>query len=229
MKRRIPMYLTLGNATAGFVSIYLCLNGLYSYTLYLILAGSVFDMLDGWAARKIGVSGKNGARADAFSDLVTFGFAPAIFILKVFSDSLGIVIAIAYFMAILYRLIRFRYGTVVERGFIGIPSPLVALAVTAATALLLKHPTMYNPILFIIAVFTLSAVSKFVYPKWGNQALEKFPKWASIIIYLGIMIFFVFNPPAAVLLMMIIYSLIGTVLMLNYRHKKDAKKSAGVS
>lgn len=76
---------TLGNAAAGTVSIFLCLNYLDSkdaeflWMAFVLLPISlVFDAFDGWVARKRQKWSSLGADLDSLADVVSFGVAPAV-------------------------------------------------------------------------------------------------------------------------------------------------------
>jgi CDP-diacylglycerol--serine O-phosphatidyltransferase len=78
--------LTIGNASCGTVSIFLCLNYLASgerqylwVAFFLLPLALVFDVLDGYVAR-LDPSRQSvlGADLDSLSDVVSFGVAPAV-------------------------------------------------------------------------------------------------------------------------------------------------------
>ena len=56
----------------------------------LVWALAMFcDVLDGWAARKLGVAGPMGVQLDSLADVVTGGVAPAIVAMRLFQDHGG--------------------------------------------------------------------------------------------------------------------------------------------
>jgi len=224
-----PMLMTIGNGLMGGIAIFLSLKGHYEYILFLILAASFLDTTDGWTARKMGISSRGGENADLFSDLISFGLAPALFIWKYFDTTSSIIVASLYLFAILFRLIRFRFGPGLEKGFIGVPSPIVALGAVAATSLKGEWGIPVNLLLLTIMIFSFFAISNFKFPKWGHPSLNLFPKHFSILIYIVHLIFFAFYPAASVLSMMVFYILIGAFVMIRHKQKEDALDGAGVS
>src|SRR5687768_11634285 len=81
----LPDLLTIGNAASGTVTIFLCLSFIagaspsYLWGAFaLVPFGLLCDGLDGWVARKRGLSSMIGADMDSLADIVTFGLAPAI-------------------------------------------------------------------------------------------------------------------------------------------------------
>ena len=90
------------------------------------------DVLDGWAARKLGVAGPMGVQLDSLADVVTGGVAPAMVAMRLFQEDgvagltwemlacLGVAAAAAY------RLARFNVAAESGEGgtdFEGMPAP----------------------------------------------------------------------------------------------------------
>lgn len=100
----------------------------------LILLGSVFDFLDGFTARLLNAQSDFGKQMDSFSDLVTFGIAPAFIMLnliKISSDNKFlpfIALLIIAFSAI--RLAIFNI-TNQKDTFTGLPTPAFALLIAS--------------------------------------------------------------------------------------------------
>ena len=76
---------TIGNATCGTLSIFLCLNfiaeGKSSFlwiAFLLLFAALFFDIFDGYWARRSGRQSILGADLDSLSDIISFGVAPAV-------------------------------------------------------------------------------------------------------------------------------------------------------
>jgi CDP-diacylglycerol--serine O-phosphatidyltransferase len=84
MKRHIPNLLTLLNLAFGTVAIVLALEGQWQWAVYLILAASVLDFLDGFSARMLKAYSETGKQLDSLADMVTFGVLPAVFIYIIF-------------------------------------------------------------------------------------------------------------------------------------------------
>ncbi|MFN0060173.1 MAG: CDP-alcohol phosphatidyltransferase family protein [Planctomycetota bacterium] len=118
----IPNLITLGNAVCGFVALTLIsrvevdLDNLRK-AAWCIILGMLFDVFDGRVARMTGTTSNFGAQLDSFSDLVTFGLAPAGLMLTL-HDTLVVrggpwhqivwVFGLAYFLGAMLRLARFN-------------------------------------------------------------------------------------------------------------------------
>jgi len=144
---QLPNLLTLCNITMGLSSIITASQGKFTLAGLLIIAGAVFDRLDGHVARKYQLTSEMGKQLDSLSDLITFGIAPAmaVFLLS-FTEAfvLGFISTIIFVTCGAYRLAR--YNTVNFSGvFIGLPITIAG---------------------FFLAIFTLWQAQTAVHPYW---------------------------------------------------------------
>lgn len=75
--RHLPNFLTSLNLLLGTVGAFFAINGRPDITVWCILIASVFDFLDGFAARLLNAYSLIGKDLDSLADLVSFGLAPA--------------------------------------------------------------------------------------------------------------------------------------------------------
>ncbi|MFI9154151.1 CDP-diacylglycerol--serine O-phosphatidyltransferase [Streptomyces sp. NPDC053367] len=175
--------LTLGNAVCGFSSVYFITvavlvpyltdgqstgsvrQGAATAVLFMLMA-ALFDICDGLVARRFRSSGM-GAELDNLSDLISFGLAPAYFVvvwgLVSDYDHPGLVVAaaVAVMLGGLLRLARFSCTTMQDGMFQGMPIPFAAL--TVVSVVLLQLPSTLT-LLFVVGVAWLM-VSRVQYPK----------------------------------------------------------------
>lgn len=176
--------LTLGNAICGFMAVYFTTTGVLvphlmgtengggmskhsaATAVTLMLLASVFDLFDGLVARKLRSSAM-GAELDNLSDLISFGLAPAYFVVVwglVADDAHGKVAAAAavlVVLAVVLRLARFSCTTIPDGFFQGMPSPFGAM--TVVSVVLLELPFM--PTIIAIVGVAWLMVSRVQYPK----------------------------------------------------------------
>ncbi len=175
--------LTLGNATCGFMAVYFTTTGILiphltgstetgmarnsaATAVILMLCAAIFDLFDGIVARKLR-SSPMGAELDNLSDLISFGLAPAYFVLvygMVADDAqqkVSAVAAIVVLLAVVLRLARFSCVTMKDGMFQGMPSPFGAL--TVVSIVLLELP--FIPTLLAIIGVAWLMVSRVEYPK----------------------------------------------------------------
>jgi CDP-diacylglycerol--serine O-phosphatidyltransferase len=185
--------LTLGNAICGFMAVYFTTTGVLvphlmgtgssamskqsaGHAVTLMLMASVFDLFDGLVARKLR-SSPMGAELDNLSDLISFGLAPAYFVVVwgiVTDDAHGKVAtatAVLVVLAVVLRLARFSCTTLREGVFQGMPSPFGAM--TVVSLVLLELP--FLPTVVAIVGVAWLMVSRVEYPKpRGRLALITF-------------------------------------------------------
>jgi len=144
MRKQIPNLLTLLNLACGTVAIVLILESQWQWSVYLILAASLLDFLDGFTARLLHAYSKTGKQLDSLADMVSFGVLPALFIYTIFTQRflhqdagnslitryiqgimLGTILLVPLFSAI--RLARFNVAESAETFFSGLPAPAHAL------------------------------------------------------------------------------------------------------
>lgn len=162
----LPATCTIMNGLAGFASIHFATKdaigeaNLHNLTIaaWLIGAGMVFDVLDGRLARITRKTSDFGAQLDSLCDVITFGVAPAMLMLRTVTaalrgqvsrmyaviDSTAIertvwCLAAIYVACTVLRLARFNVETDADENshmtFRGLPSPAAAAAI--ATLVLL--------------------------------------------------------------------------------------------
>lgn len=156
----------------------------------LMLLAAIFDLCDGLVARKLR-SSPMGAELDNLSDLISFGLAPAYFVLVygMVSDNahqkVSAVAAIVVLLAVVLRLARFSCVTMKDGMFQGMPSPFGAL--TVVSIVLLELP--FVPTLLAIIGTAWLMVSRVEYPKprgvlavamlgWIVSAMGMLAAWA---------------------------------------------------
>lgn len=132
----------------------------------LIILGSVFDFFDGFTARLLKAQSEFGKQMDSFSDLVSFGLAPAFIMLNLIkSNSTNEYLQFIALLIIVFSAIRLSIFNITNQKtkFTGLPTPAFALLI-ASIPLSEKfnqnliHISIYNVIsnlyvLFFITIF----------------------------------------------------------------------------
>ena len=145
MRRFIPNLLTLLNLLCGAVAITITLFAganlercVLNAAVFLIVLGAIFDVFDGFTARKLGVASPLGVQLDSLADLITFGFAPSILYFHlqlshataVSPATLHSLLVFSPLMLLLfsaYRLAKFNIDTEQRYYFKGLATPASAL------------------------------------------------------------------------------------------------------
>ncbi|MFD0369195.1 CDP-diacylglycerol--serine O-phosphatidyltransferase [Streptomyces sp. NPDC059071] len=218
MRLSIADALTLGNATCGFMAVYFTTTGILiphltgsgvetgmarhsaATAVILMLGAAIFDLFDGIVARKLR-SSPMGAELDNLSDLISFGLAPAYFVLvygMVADDAhqkVSAVAAIVVLLAVVLRLARFSCVTMKDGMFQGMPSPFGAL--TVVSIILLELP--FIPTLLAIIGTAWLMVSRVEYPKPRGVLAVAMLSW--IVGAMGMLAAWAFDAPGGQLLL----------------------------
>ncbi|RMI42402.1 CDP-alcohol phosphatidyltransferase family protein [Streptomyces triticirhizae] len=217
MRLSIADTLTLLNATCGFLAVYFTTTGVLiphltnsgdagvvrnnaATAVLLMLLASVFDLFDGLVARKLRAS-PMGAELDNLSDLISFGLAPAYFVLvwgMVVGDvhePLSALAATVVLLAVVLRLARFSCVTMPDGVFQGMPSPFGAL--TVVSIVLLELP--FTPTLLAIGGVAWLMVSRVEYPKPRGTLAVAMLSW--IVLSMALLTAWAFDAPGGLLML----------------------------
>lgn len=131
--KHLPNILTLSNLAFGAVGIISLLVIPDASAIWFVAICCVFDFLDGFSARLLKLTSPIGKELDSLADVISFGLLPGVFMFQ----KLGgvnqlplawISILLPIFSAL--RLAKFNVDTRQTDGFIGLPTPAMALLVT---------------------------------------------------------------------------------------------------
>jgi len=178
MKRHIPNLLTLLNLVCGACAIVLTLEGQWHWAVYLLLAASVLDFLDGFTARIFNAYSDTGKQLDSLADMVTFGVLPAVFIYTIFRDlflnqpQLGsnfhhrlqwVVLASVALVPALSAIRLARYNADAGDGsfFLGLPTPAHALFWTGIFWQFMDAGTLFGSPLNLYFLWAIMVIMAF--------------------------------------------------------------------
>jgi len=167
----VPNAVTLGNMFCGFLAIiYATSNRLENAALAIGLA-ILLDGVDGRVARKLKATSKFGVEFDSFSDLVSFGVAPAIVMynwcFRVPADEWGVFVTFVYALCAAGRLARFNISDPNLKAFTGLPTPGAAGVVAAIVHSMPLVPPGYlstifgTTVMFFLSYLMVSKVEFF--------------------------------------------------------------------
>jgi CDP-diacylglycerol--serine O-phosphatidyltransferase len=140
----IPNFINCLNLTSGFIAVVFASNGDLVTASWLILAAMVFDFLDGFSAKLLKAYSEMGKELDSLADIVSFGVAPAVILIKLihsslyspdpFHSSAPIMAILTYIPALMpvcagLRLAKFNIDPAQTTSFRGLPTPANAIGV----------------------------------------------------------------------------------------------------
>ena len=146
LRRHIPNAITSMNLVCGLVGVVFALRSRLDLAFYWMLAAAVCDFLDGWAARKLGAASDFGREMDSLSDLVSFGFLPALMLcllMQTFRFDSGWVCWLPLVLTLFsgLRLAKFNTDPRQAEQFLGLPAPAAAMLCGALCCYCVHVPT----------------------------------------------------------------------------------------
>ncbi|MBX7144358.1 MAG: CDP-diacylglycerol--serine O-phosphatidyltransferase [Oligoflexia bacterium] len=131
----VPNAVTLGNMFCGFLTVIYAASGRFEKAVIAIAVAILLDGLDGRVARRLNATSRFGVEFDSFSDLVSFGIAPALLMYYWCflngADEFGVAMTFVYALCAASRLARFNISAENLQSFVGLPTPGAAGAVAA--------------------------------------------------------------------------------------------------
>ncbi|MCE4563617.1 CDP-alcohol phosphatidyltransferase family protein [Maribellus sp. CM-23] len=159
--RQIPNFITLMNLSSGVLATIFAIDGHLIWAGIFICLASVFDFMDGFAARLLKAYSETGKELDSLSDVVSFGVAPGAILFTLLEFSLfgknqpiyeisanwyqWIILFSALLLPIFgaIRLARFNVLAGDEPFFRGLPIPSNGIF-WASLALMLEFPKYHD-------------------------------------------------------------------------------------
>ncbi|GAA0717408.1 CDP-diacylglycerol--serine O-phosphatidyltransferase [Dactylosporangium roseum] len=205
---------TISSLMLGLSAIFIAINhGDVRAAAGLLIACVVFDGLDGFLARRLGVASPFGAQMDSLADMCSFGLAAPVVVyawLNGSAPSLVLVPACALVAACAaIRLARFNVSPKDGRFFCGVPTTMCAAVLALGTLIAPEMP----PVVRVagVALLGLAMVSSFPYAKLAR--LAKLPPWLLVLPVIGALVDYRITFVAVVLA----YLVSGPVLWLRQR------------
>ena len=228
----LPSLFTTGNVFCGFYAFVAVLNEQFYFAAWAIVAGMIFDGLDGRIARLTKTTSAFGEQYDSLADIITFGMAPAFlaysWVLKPFGR-LGWMAAFLFLLCAALRLARFNVTKPEIRSehFIGLPSPASAVVIASIViAFEDLFATRMNPFIMVMVVYALAflMVSNIKYPAFKRFDFKKrvvFSRFLFVILFIYVLATI---PRVALFILGIAYAIIGPIGLL-LKNKKLAAES----
>ena len=181
------------------MSIIQSFNGNFELAAWLIVYASLFDAVDGLAARLTNSASKFGVELDSLSDVISFGAAPSILLYNIYFkdfNEFGVLVSSLIMVFGAIRLARFnvQLSGFEKDSFSGVPIPMAAITICSYVAY--YHNKIFSPVVSgrMITVLAIALpilmVSKFRYdsiPKFSKRAIKQFPV-RYIILAIGVIV-----------------------------------------
>jgi CDP-diacylglycerol--serine O-phosphatidyltransferase len=158
MRRHIPNILTVSNLFCGVIGSMLVLVGELWGAVIMVSTSLLADFLDGFVARRLGVSSPIGKELDSLADMVSFGVLPGLVLFRM-SGALQageawleagtwpgwqmILIGLASLQVPIFsaaRLAKFNIDVRQSDHFIGVPTPANTILIVSLWMIATLHP-----------------------------------------------------------------------------------------
>jgi len=208
IRNTLPSAVTMGNITCGFFSILCASNYQFEIAAWLIVVAMVLDAFDGRLARMMKCTSEIGAQLDSMADLVTFGIAPAMLLIKACTDFSNVFlwgVGSFFMICAAFRLARFNIQkndntTMSSHFYTGLPTTLSGG--TIAQLVILDHfiqvkfgidvvATLLPFVTFTLGLFMVSKVPFFNIT--GKIGLKQ-GVWLMMLEFFAAILFFVLTP-----------------------------------
>ena len=139
----IPNIITCFNLLMGCAALISAFRGELKFAFWFIVAGAVFDFLDGLFARLLNQYSPVGKELDSLADMVTFGTAPAVIMWQLLLPAVGADLALLGFLIApmsALRLTKFNVDQRQTSEFIGLPTPANAMFIASLVFLNFEIP-----------------------------------------------------------------------------------------
>ena len=139
----IPNIITCFNLLMGCAALISAFRGELKFAFWFIVAGAVFDFLDGLFARLLNQYSPVGKELDSLADMVTFGTVPAVIMWQLLMPVAGANLALLGFLIApmsALRLAKFNVDQRQTSEFIGLPTPANAMFISSLVFLNFSIP-----------------------------------------------------------------------------------------
>jgi len=200
-----------------------------------MILSMLLDGLDGRVARRLNATSKFGVEFDSFSDLVSFGVAPAMLMyhwcFRSLADEFGVFVCFVFALCAACRLARFNISEENLHGFEGLASPAAAGMVAAVVNLMPQlEPNNLMLVLGTLLMLTSAYLMVCRIPYRSIKKLKLDALGGAGIIAVGALIALVwYLPRAGFLLLVMLYAASGPLLSLIEKREKNNKNKNGLA
>ena len=223
-KSYIPNTITSFSLLSGFLALIFTSDGNFQLAAVMIFAASIFDLVDGIAARLLKTTSQFGVELDSLADIVSFGAAPAFLIYSFHFYQLEVIGIIISAMPLIFGALRLaRFNSQIEEietkgDFKGLPIPLSAITIAMFVYYVHNNGEFIKPLYYVsvplIVLLSLAMVSNIKYsafPKLNKTTLRGKPIYLLLTI-VGLVLTFLTDGTA------LFYIFLGIVLFGIFRH-----------
>ena len=188
----VPNTVTAANIAFGFISMLAAASGRFEFAVYMLFISLLLDMADGRLARRLNATSKFGQEMDSLSDAVSFCAAPAFLAHQAVLEPLagfGVVVAISYLLAGVYRLARFNLVSDVHvkaKRTLGVPTPVGAGYLMALV--LMRDQVPIAAAAGLVLVMAMLMVSRLHLPELQGRGFVPVAMMIGVLNYVAVLV-----------------------------------------
>ena len=172
----VPNLCTSAALTCGVIAIALAMRGDPLEATWWVMYATLLDRMDGAAARALNAQSAMGGQLDSFSDVVSFGLAPAFIFMGAASESFRAILllpVLVYVLGCTVRLARFNISGQ-SPVFFGLPSTLAGGVYAVAMNVALRHELATETLVLLFAVILVAfgVAMNFPWLQYGKMGRE---------------------------------------------------------
>jgi len=237
MSRQISIWIvnlaTLLNLVCGLLAIVFIFDHEFITASYLILAGGIFDFIDGFLARTLKAATPFGAQLDSLTDLVTFGVAPGFLMYQLIESAIDmnstatftwspalVAISIPVFAAL--RLARFTSSPSKDMSFSGLPTPAMAWFIVSLPFALayegtndafiqLKHllelPWVLIPMTGLLSYLMIAPIRMMSLKTYDFSVMKNLSRYSFLLLAGILLLLFGFKALSIIIILYLLFSL----------------------
>ena len=214
----LPSLFTVANLFCGYYAILSAMNQMYHQAAVAIGIAILLDSMDGFIARLTNTTSEFGLQLDSLSDVISFGIAPSILVLKwglqPTDPRLAVAAAFTLTLCGAMRLARFNVQSGNRKHFVGLPIPAAGGTIAAIVYFFenpLSDPIYANIMVAVTFILAFLMVGTLRYNSMKGVAIGKKSHLAVLVIaLLFVLIFFLSRP--TLLILAIGYAISGPLL-----------------
>jgi len=232
----LPSLLTVANIFCGYYAILATMSDMYRNAAIAIAIAILLDSLDGFVARLTNTASEFGLQLDSLADVISFGLAPSILVLKwgllAIDTRLACAAAFTFTICGAMRLARFNVQSGGHKYFVGLPIPAAGGTIAAIVYFFgapVLHPSYAYGMVGVTFVLAFLMVSTLRYNSLKGVALGKKSHLAVLVIALLFALIYYLSQPT-LLTLALAYTVSGPLLkVFSLLRRKKAEEAPAES
>ncbi len=218
--RYLPNLITCLNLLTGAIGCFLIARGEIARPVILVFIAAFFDLMDGFVARRAGVSSPMGKELDSLADVVSFGLLPSFFMSQLIAEKSEGYLFFVGLSIVIFSALRLAIFNIDDRQndkFIGLPTPANAIMICSISFLPENFLGLYGLIAITLGscILLVSPLELLAFKFKNFHWRENIMKYLLLILVIILLVVFRWEALPLLVPVYIVFSLIGNFLNKN--------------